>query len=219
MTENPDKDALTLICTIVNFGCGSKVLKYGKQNGINGGTIFLGKGTSGGILDLLGMSDARKEIVLMLTRWETAEKAMEEINKKMKLSKPNHGIAFLTNVKLAIGANGCKGYEKTEEDRSENMYQAITIVVEKGKAEQVIEAAQAAGARGGTIINARGSGVHETSKVFNMEIEPEKEIVLILSEETMAEKIVKSIDEEMKIEEPGHGIIYVQNVEKAYGLC
>ena len=35
----------------------------------------------------------------------------------------------------------------------------------------------------------------------------------------MAEKIVKSIDEEMKIEEPGHGIIYVQNVEKAYGLC
>ena len=98
------------------------------------------------------------------------------------------------------------------------MYHAITTIVEKGKAEEVIEAATKAGSKGGTIINGRGSGIHETSKLFSMDIEPEKEIVLILSEAEMTQAIVSSIGERLKINEPGNGIIYVQDVNKTYGL-
>ena len=65
-----------------------------------------------------------------------------------------------------------------------------------------MDAATEAGARGGTIINARGSGIHETSKLFAMEIEPEKEIVLIISEVAQAESITSAIREKMKIDEP-----------------
>ena len=97
-------------------------------------------------------------------------------------------------------------------------YQAITVIVDKGKAEEVVDAAAKAGSKGATIINARGSGIHETSRLFAMDIEPEKEIVLILSQNEKVEDIVESIRQEMQIDVPGNGIIYVQPVNRTYGL-
>ncbi len=98
------------------------------------------------------------------------------------------------------------------------MYKAIFTIVDRGKAEDVITAATCAGSRGGTIINARGSGIHETSKLFNMEISPEKEVVLILAKTEDVTKITDTIVEQLDINKPGNGIIFVQSVENAYGL-
>jgi nitrogen regulatory protein PII len=98
------------------------------------------------------------------------------------------------------------------------MYEVITVVVDKGRAENVIEVATKAGSKGGTIINARGSGIHETMKLFSMDIEPEKEIVMILSEKETTDTIVSSIRGQLKIDEPGNGIIFTVDVNKAYGL-
>ena len=98
------------------------------------------------------------------------------------------------------------------------MYQAIYTIVDRGRAQAVIEAAERAGSRGGTVINARGSGIHETSKLFAMEIEPEKEIVLIVSQKQKTSEIVAAIREELGIDEPGKGIVFVQDVSEAFGL-
>ena len=98
------------------------------------------------------------------------------------------------------------------------MYQIIMAIVNRGMAEEVIEAAEAAGSKGGTIMNARGAGVRETKKVFNIEIEPEKEMVMILSKKDITEKIVSSIREKLEIDKPGNGIIFVQDVNKTYGI-
>ena len=98
------------------------------------------------------------------------------------------------------------------------MYRAIFTIVDRGRAEYVMEAATQAGAKGGTIINARGSGIHETNKLFSMEIEPEKEMVMVLSEKDSVDSIVSSIRQKLDIDEPGKGIIFVQDVSKAYGL-
>lgn len=81
-----------------------------------------------------------------------------------------------------------------------------------------MEAATKAGSRGGTIINARGSGIHETHTLFAMAIEPEKEIVLILSENNTTEAIVAAIRQELRVDEPGNGIIFVLDVNETYGL-
>ena len=91
------------------------------------------------------------------------------------------------------------------------------VIVDKGRAEDVIDAA-CRRFKGRTIINARGAGVHETSKVFAMEIEPEKEIVMILSEQETVEAIVNSIREKLNIDAPGKGIISIQPVTRTYGL-
>ena len=98
------------------------------------------------------------------------------------------------------------------------MYRAIFTIVDRGRAEDVMDAANEVGAKGGTIINARGSGIHETNKLFSMEIEPEKEMVMILSEKSVVDSIVSSIRKKLDIDKPGKGIIFVQEVSRAYGL-
>jgi len=97
-------------------------------------------------------------------------------------------------------------------------YNAIFAIVDKGNAEDVVDVATQAGAKGATIINARGSGIHETSKLFNMEVEQEKEIILILAEHSILKDIVSSIREKFNIDEPGKGIIFVQEVHQTMGI-
>lgn len=221
MVNNSEITDIELVCVIVNFELGSKVMKIAKNYGISGGTVLLGKSTADKlILELLGITDIRKEIVLMVTDKKTAYQVLEKLDEKFKFEKPNHGIAFTTSVCAVIGSRISKDENMGEERGVDsNMYHLITVIVDKGKAEDVIDAATKAGSKGGTIINARGSGIHETSKLFSMEIEPEKEIVIILSRKEKTEAIVSSIREQLKIDEPGNGILYIQDVNKAYGLC
>lgn len=208
-----------LVYVIVNYGVGSKVLRKVKQHGITDCTVFQGRGTvSSKIAKFLSLYDERKEIILFGTDGKTAEHALVELNKEFQFEKPNHGIVFSTSACSIIGSEAkC---EKNEEGRGENksMYQVIMAIVNRGMAEEVIEAAEAAGSKGGTIINARGAGVKETKKVFNIEIEPEKEMVMILSKKDITENIVSSIREKLEIDKPGNGIIFVQDVNKVYGI-
>jgi nitrogen regulatory protein PII len=220
MSSNSEIAEFDLVCIIVNFGLGSKVMQTAKKLGISGGTVLLGKGTiKNRLLEFLALTNVKKEIVLMVSNKNTATKALEELNKKFKFAKPSHGIAFTIPVSQVLGARSWQSDEVKEGRGAETiMYHAITIIVEKGNAEDVIEAATEAGSKGGTIINARGSGIHETSKVFSMDIEPEKEIVMILSEKDSTDAIVASIRKKLKIDEPGNGIIFIQDVNNTYGL-
>ncbi|MBC7086887.1 MAG: P-II family nitrogen regulator [Tissierellales bacterium] len=209
-----------IIYVVVNYGMGSRILHKAKECGISGGTIFLGKRTvNNPLLNFLSLYDERKEIVLLGTDSHTADHALVELNKEFQFEKPNHGIVFTISASEIIGSRCYKSKEKIEgRGVSKVMYQNIITIVNRGKAEEVIEAAKAAGSKGGTIVNARGSGVNETSKIFNMDIEPEKEIVIILSKEDITDAIVTSIREKLEIDKPGNGIIFVQNINKAYGV-
>lgn len=213
---------IDLMFVIVNLGLGSKVLKKAKQCGIKGGTVTLGKGTvNSRILNFIGLSDIRKEIVFMLTDTETACRTLEELDREFDFGRPNHGIAFTVPVCDAFGTKSlsCKNADSARAKGVEHtMYQMITTIVDKGRAEDVIDAATKAGSKGGTILEGRGSGIHETSRLFAMDIEPEKEIVLILSEEAVTDAIVSSIRTQLNIDDPGKGIIYVQTVGQVYGI-
>lgn len=211
---------IELICVIINYGSGSKLIKSAKHYGVSGATITLGRGTvNSRILDFIGISDIRKEIVYMVSDKKTAFKALEELNREFEFNKPNHGIVFTTSICGISGTKNIVCEHKMSERGVENtMYHIITIIVDKGNAEEVITAATKAGSKGGTIINARGSGIHETSKLFSMEIEPEKEIVIIVSEADKTEAIVSSVRDNLKIDDPGNGIIFIQNANRTYGI-
>ena len=207
------------ICVIVPCGQGTKVLKITRNHGTMGGTIMLGKGTvRGRLLDFLGLTDVRKEIVHIIAGRATARQALKALDEEFNFDKPNHGIAFTTAVDAVSGSHHCQDVDRAENEEDRIMYHAITTIVERGNAELVIDAATKAGAKGGTIINARGSGVHEATKLFNMEIEPEKEMVLIIAEVEKSDAIVASIRESAKIDEPGRGILFIQEVQCAFGI-
>jgi len=222
MTESFDNNLLDieLICVVTNYGWGSKVLKISKKNGVTGGTVLLGRGTvKNRFLEFLSLNDIRREIVLMVTEKNIAIKALEAIYKELKLHKPYNGIAFSISVDDIIGIYQYNSKNIKKNRGEENiMYNCIFVVVDKGKGEEVMEAAIKGGSTGGTIINGRGSGIHETNIVFHMPIEPEKEVVMILAKKDITDNIVSSIREDLKIDDPGKGIMFVLNVNKTYGL-
>lgn len=207
---------LEMLVVIVEQNKASKVLHLADEKGVTASVAMLGIGTASRTLfDYLGLNDKKKAVLLLFGKTEEIENLADYLVEKLELNKPNHGIAY---IESAFNVFGTEDNEKENIKRGETMYNAIYTIVERGKAEDVIEAAQKAGSRGGTIVNARGSGSEEARKVFNMFIEPEKEIVLIISEEKMTKDIVDSIRKETKIEEQGKGIIFVTNVAQTYGL-
>ena len=220
MINIPMNANVELMCIIVNSGVASKLIKSAKHHGIKGATVMLGHGTvNSRLLNFIGLSDVRKEIVLMAAEEERAERVLNQLNHEFEFEKPNHGIAFTTPVCGIFGTKSIVCDDPHIEQGADNiMYHLIITIVDKGKAEDVITAATQAGSKGGTIANARGSGIHEVSKLFAMEIEPEKEIVIILSEVERTEAIVESIRKNLNIEEPGNGIIFVQNINQTYGV-
>ena len=213
-----------LICCVVNFGTASKTLKSARKYGVKGAVMFIGRGTvQNRLLDFLGIYEVRKEIVIMIVEKELAAGAIKGISGDMEFNKPHHGIAFSLSVSEFTGKKNTLESSNpsgiiSKEVIDNNMYKIIYVVVDKGNAEYVIDAANKAGARGGTIINGRGSGIHEVQKLFDIEIEPEKEEVFIITKSDLKDNIVESIRNDLKIDEPGNGIIFVMDVNEAYGL-
>ncbi|HPV49407.1 MAG TPA: P-II family nitrogen regulator [Smithellaceae bacterium] len=222
MINTCEHNIFEALYVIVDWGRGGRIIKTAKQHGILGATVFLERGTvENRLLDLLGLCTVKKEMVLMVTEQKVAFETLEILNRKYSFDKANGGIAFCIPVARVYGA---RCYENILPDDDEGggedktMYRAIFTIVDRGRAEDVMDAANEVGAKGGTIINARGSGIHETNKLFSMEIEPEKEMVMILSEKSVVDSIVSSIRKKLDIDKPGKGIIFVQEVSRAYGL-
>lgn len=94
----------------------------------------------------------------------------------------------------------------------------IVAIVERGKADKIVESAKAAGASGATIFYGRGTGETEAKRFLNIHIEASKEMILILTEVEKYKKIKQAIVEAGRIKEPGTGIIFTVPVADLIGL-
>lgn len=91
----------------------------------------------------------------------------------------------------------------------------ITCIVQRGIADDVVVAAQQAGAQGATIFYARGSGVRERLGIVGLAIEVEKEIITIVVATDQVDRVFEKIYLAGKLDTPGMGLMYVTPLEKA----
>lgn len=94
----------------------------------------------------------------------------------------------------------------------------IIALVNTGFTELVMDAARSEGAHGGTVVHARGTGNKEMEKRFGIVITPDKEMVLILVNEKISDKILKAIYEKAGLQTKGQGIAFTLPVEDVVGL-
>lgn len=205
----------------VNYGLGSKVISIAKESGITGGTVLLGRATSkSAILKFLELSDCRKEIVLILSRDSHEEAFLGNLVDKLEFNLPGNGFVISLALDRVIGTQYCKNSNEILSKRGEVMgqYDSIFVIVDRGDGNCVVKLASDAGASEAVIVNGRGSGIHETSKLFALDIEQEKEIVLILIGKESTQKACELIRNNFEIDKPGRGIMFVQGVDKVYGI-
>ena len=94
----------------------------------------------------------------------------------------------------------------------------IVSIVRKGWGDTVLEATMKSGAHGGTVLFGRGIGRNEQQKVFGIQIEPEKEIVLTVVPDDIKDAILAEIVRAAELTAPGHGLAFIVPVEKVAGV-
>jgi len=94
----------------------------------------------------------------------------------------------------------------------------IVSIVRKGWGDTVLEASMKAGAHGGTVLFGRGIGRNEQQRVFGIQIEPEKEVVLTLVPAELVDRVLQEILRCAEITAPGHGLAFVVAVEQVAGI-
>ena len=97
-------------------------------------------------------------------------------------------------------------------------HEAIFGIVNSGYSEAVMDAAKRFGARGGTVINARGTASKEAETMFHITIEPEKEIVMILVPTKIKDDVLHALYKEVGLETPGQGIAFSMPVDGVVGV-
>lgn len=95
----------------------------------------------------------------------------------------------------------------------------IICIVNNGFSEAVMDAAKAAGARGGTVINARGTADKEAEKFFGISIQPEKEMVLIIVETGIRDAVLHALYKSSGLGTPAQGLAFSVPVDKVVGLA
>ena len=95
----------------------------------------------------------------------------------------------------------------------------LVSIVRKGWGSTVLDASVKAGARGGTVLYGRGAGINEQEKIFGMSIEPEKEIVLTIVPQSLADTVLNEIVRAAQLNETGRGIAFVLPVEQVVGVA
>ncbi len=91
----------------------------------------------------------------------------------------------------------------------------ITCIVQRGMADQVVQAAQDAGAQGATIYYARGGGVRERLGILGLTVEVEKEVINIVVAADHVDRVFERMYIAGKLDTPGMGFLYVTPLEKA----
>lgn len=97
-------------------------------------------------------------------------------------------------------------------------HEMIFCIVNQGFTDVVMDAARSVGARGGTILHAKGTANVEAEKMFGIVIQPEKEIVMILVEASVKEAVLHALYQQAGLKTAGQGIAFALPVDDVIGL-
>ncbi len=97
-------------------------------------------------------------------------------------------------------------------------YELIICIVNSGYSDEVMDAAKRAGARGGTIINGKGTANKEAEIFFNIPIQPEKDIVMLLVNSKIKNDVLHELYKSAGLATPGQGIAFSMEVSAVAGI-
>ena len=97
-------------------------------------------------------------------------------------------------------------------------YEVVFCIVNEGYSDVVMDAAKEAGARGGTVIHARGTANKEAEKFFHITIQPEKEIVMILVPADIKDAVLHALYRNAGLRREGQGIAFSMAVDAVVGM-
>ena len=219
-----------LLMVIVPRGKGRGIQEMLLEKGARTASCMYGKSASEGqILHSLALDTLEKEVVISFVSKRMVPEIFEDLLERQHFSKPGTGVAFTLPLAASFSIlepdlekvqvffdEGPQTFGIVSEDKSDR-YVLAMLITDKGKAVQALQIAQEHGFRGGTIMCAHGTA-NPLKLILNMPIEPEKDLLMILTPQRRGDELLGLFVEALDLEAANTGITALLDTLELIGL-
>lgn len=222
-------EGIHVIVSIVERGRGTAIQKLYKKHAVFLHTQCPGRGTATSeIMDILGLGSSEKDVVLSYAESGAARRLLALLDNELRGAAGTAGIVFTLSLSgmnnLAAAAidyyaqqnKKGNGGEPPMENQSKNSLILVTCV--RGSADQIMVTAREQGARGGTVIKARWSGMEELERGYDLELTAERDIVAIVVPNDKREAIMEAVNATHGLRTPEQAMICSAPIEQLVRL-
>ena len=186
---------------------------------------MLGRGTATeNQLSALGLEPMQKALIAGVISGKEIPGFFKEAKKEFMIDVPGNGIMMTTVPLKSVTGGRTLAYMTNQREMNKEMpktefnYELIVIIANSGHIDDVMDVARTAGADGGTVIHAKGTGAKFSDRFFGVSLADEKEVIFIAETKTKKAAIMKAVAEQMGPATPAGAICFSLPVSEIAGL-
>lgn len=215
---------LNYILSILDRDKGEEMTDLCAELGLPLALSALGRGTAGKkILDLYGLVSSERAVIMTVANGGKTKTLLREARKRFYMDIPGNGILLSVPIK-SVGGEDTLAFlsEHAVPDQAPPQvtfaHEMIVAIANEGYSENVMDAARAAGAVGGTVIHAKGTGAEKAEKFFGVLLAHEKDVILIVAKAAEKAGIMRGIVRDAGPGSPAGSIVFSLPVSHIAGL-
>ncbi len=229
ITDRPPNilNRVKLLVSILNVGDDEKLNEILNDFSVSLAFSCIGTGTArSAVLNYLGIGTSEKSVMFSLIPENDEKAILESISDKMSLYLVGRGISFTVPLSAVseLVSNLTAAAQNKNFDRRNVMkdadrnYELIVAIVDADYTDGAMEAAQAAGAAGGTVIRSRAVNNEKAEQFIGIALQDEREIILILSKREAKMQIMNALNDSVGLKTDARGIIFSVPVDSTVGV-
>jgi len=210
--------------SIVDRGRSEAMISLLHANKVQLVLTLLGKGTAKKEhLLLYGLEATEKAVICSVAGGNQTRQIIKNAKRKLFIDIPGNGIMMAIPIK-SVGGGRTLAYLTDNAAPEGGMpelqfdYELIVTVLNEGYTDPVMDAARKAGAAGGTVLHAKGTGAKRASKFFGVSLAEEKEMIFIVSKTGEKAAIMKAIADSTGPGTPAGAICFSLPISAVAGL-
>ena len=215
---------LNYIITITDRSKSAEMTALYMHNGLHMTLTQLGKGTATTEhLSLYGLEATEKAVIGAVAGPDSTKQFIKAAKHKMFMDIPGNGIMMSIPIK-SVGGGKTLAYltdNKAPGGAAPEMsfsHELIIVILNEGYSDRVMDAARDAGATGGTVLHAKGTGAVRAEKFFGVSLADEKDLIYIVARAGEKANIMRSINEKAGTNTPAGAICFSLPISSVVGL-
>lgn len=200
------------------------LMMFYKSKNVTPVLTMLGRGTATeNQLRKLGLEDVQKALIAGVISGKEVRDFFKDAKKEFMVDIPGNGVMMTVPIKSVSGGKTLAYMANQREmdkevPKMEFKYELIIVIANSGHIDDVMDTARGAGADGGTVIHAKGTGAKFADKFFGVSLAEEKEVIIIAEVKRKKAAIMKAIAEKMGPATPAGAICFSLPISEIAGI-
>lgn len=192
-------------------------------SGTQVGLSQIASGTAGNeILSRYGLAETEKRIVGTVATAAQQREIFSQARRQLYLDIPGNGILAAIPIKAVAGQQALKFLTDSEitggKPNMDFEYELIVVILREGYADTAMDAAREAGAGGGTVLHAKGTGGKQGEGFFSVRFAEEKDMVYIVAHRDEKTAVMQAINTKAGPNTEAQGICFSMPISAVMGL-